>query len=111
MEITSILSLLGVCGALAAGAYWLTSKGDKKTAGREEASGILQKIGLQKVKDTEEKQKVVVAEIDKNEKLSEESKTKIKDIQKKAATEINTILKEESIAKIGEDIDKSWDEL
>lgn len=111
MEFTSIIGLLAGCGLLAGIAYWWTSKGDKKSDIREGVHKITQKLGKQKVEEIEKKQKVVVAEIDKEEKLSDESKEKIKDIQKKAAKEIGEILKTESISKIDEEIDKSWDDL
>jgi len=111
MEFTSIVGLLAGCGVLAAIAYWWSSKSDKKGDIRNAVGAIFKKKTEAQIRDAEEKQKVVVAEIEKSEKLSEESKTKIKEIQKKAAKEIGVILKEESIAKIDEDIDKSWDDL
>jgi len=111
MEFTSILGLLDGCGLLAGIAFWWSSRGDKKSDARKGASDILQKVGLKKITEAEEKQKVVVAEIAKNERLSDESKKKIKEIQKKAAVEIGTILKDENIANIDKEIDKTWDEL
>ena len=111
MEFTSLIGLLAGCGILAGIAYWWSSRSGKKSDARKGASEILQKVGLKKIKETEEKQKVVVAEIEKNEKLSMESKEKIKNIQKEAAKEIGAILKEERIANIDKEIDETWDEL
>jgi len=107
----NFIGILAGCGILAAIAFWWSSRSDKSSDIRKAAHKITHTISKKKIEEVEEKEKIVVAEIDKKEKISSESKKKIKDIQKKAAKEISSILKEESIAKIDEEIDRTWDDL
>lgn len=111
MEFTSILSLLAGCGVLAGIAFWWSSKrgGDSKEGGI--LHGLKQALGQKEVEIIEEKQKVVAVNIEDKEKLGRESVKKIKDIQKKATEEINTILVEDNLARIGDEIDDDWEDL
>jgi hypothetical protein len=111
MEFTSIVGLLAGCGILAGLAFWWSSRSGGKSKESGIVHGIKQALGKEKVAEIEEKQKVVAVNIQEKEKLSEESVTKIKEIQKKASTEIETILLEDSLSKIGDEIDKDWDDL
>jgi len=111
MEFTSLLGLLVGCGALAGIAYWWSSSrgSDSKDSGI--LHGLKQALGKKEVEIIEEKQKVVAVNIEDKEKLGRESVKKIKEIQKKATKEINSILVEDNLARIGDEIDDDWEEL
>lgn len=56
-------------------------------------------------------QEVLDKQIKMSEQASEESQEKVKIIAQKAAVQMNTILKEDSIAKIDSVIDDGWEDL
>ena len=65
----------------------------------------------EEIKEVTKKQEVLNKQLEMAEQASEDSKKRINEIAKKAAVEINQVLKEDSIAKIDEEIDKDWDDL
>jgi len=56
----------------------------------------------------ESKQNTIKVKLTKDTNISEQTKDKIKVIQKKAAKDIEEILKEENISKIHQEVDKEW---
>jgi len=72
--------------------------------------GKQEQIQDQIVKITKE-QEVLDKQIKMSETASEESKEKVKKIAQKAAVEMNSILKEDSIAKIDSVIDEEWENI
>jgi len=112
---TVIYGILG-CGGLAAAVYFLVPMISKIFGGgdgkvREAVHKITQKISREKISKIESDQTVVAVKVKNKESLAEESVTRIKDIQKKAAEEIEEVLKEDRIADIHKTIDEEWDNL
>jgi hypothetical protein len=109
--VVAIIGAIAGCGILAALAMWLTGRGDKKSNILKALHEATQDKGKKELEVIEKKQRVVEVDIKAREELAEESRSKIKDIQKKAATEINEVLLEDSLLKIQDEIDRDWDDL
>ena len=108
---TIILGFLG-CGGIAALVFWLSSFVNKKGSILKAVHDVAQKIGIENIKDIEDSQvAVIVNDIKNKEELAEDSVIKIKTIQKKAASDIQEILKIDKLSKIQETIDNQWDSL
>lgn len=100
------------CGSIAAIAYFFLSKSvGTKTSITKAIHDLIQKKVVERVKKVEGDQILIKVGIDQKEELAEESKKKIKDIQKKAAEEIYGILKEDDVVKIHKEIEEEWKEL
>jgi len=99
------------CGFLGFVAFKLTSVTDKKMAIFDALKQFTDKQKIENIEKTEEKQKVISVNVENKEKLAETTKTKIKEIEKKAAKEITEVLKEDSIAKIHKSIDSDWEDI
>lgn len=83
----------------------------KKSEAREIAHTAVQKHIQTKVEKVTKEQEVIEKQLKQAEVATEESKEKIKVIARKAAVEMNKVLKEDSIAKISDQIDSDWEDL
>jgi len=103
-----IFGFLG-CGGIAGIAYYATTQFRKKPG--EVIKDLGQKRKQEEIEKTTKKQQVIAKQIEIAEQASEESKQKVDKILKKAATEVNQILKEDNIAKIDQVIEEEWEDL
>jgi flagellar biosynthesis component FlhA len=104
----------GLGGVALFGGLWLLIQ--KLTSGkssdkRSVVHKIKQAVTQKKIEEVTKEQEVIVKQLKQAEQASEDSKEKIKKIVRKAAVEMNTILKEDSIAKIDDNIDDDWEKL
>jgi len=106
-----IIGSIAGLSLLAALVMWITGRGSKKSDILKAIHEATQDKGKKKVEEITKKEKVVEVNIREKEKLATESRNKIKDIQKKAAAEIEEVLKEDNLKKIQDEIDEDWDEL
>ena len=99
------------CGGAATIAYiWTQWSGSKGKVG-ETLHKLTQKISKEKIDILEKKQTGIEIKIRAKEKVAEESKKKIEEIQQKAASDIEEILKENKISTIQKRIDTEWEDL
>ena len=103
-----ILGFLG-CGGLAGIIYYATTQFRKKPG--ELIKDLGQKRKQEKIIKITKKQEVIAKQIEVAEKASDESKKKVDKILKKAAVEVNQILKEDNLAKIDQTIEDEWEDL
>lgn len=106
-----LIGFLG-CGGLAliVTFFMKWQRGDKSGI-LEEVHKVKQKFEIDKIKDVVKEQEVLSVNIKEKESLSKESVEKIKDIQKKAAKEVEEILKDDNIKRIHDQIDSDWEDL
>jgi carbonic anhydrase len=109
--IQTIMLGFGGCGAVAAIAWFLTSRSGGKSKITEVVNSITQRIGHEKIQEEEDKKHKLTTEIEIKEEVAEEVKTKINKIQEDAANEINEVLKENNISRIHTVIDSEWEDL
>lgn len=83
----------------------------KRSEKREIAHNAVQEKIQQDIKKVTKEQEVIQKQLVQAEEASVESKEKIKKIARKAAVEMNKVLKEDSIAKIDDQIDSDWESL
>jgi len=105
--LTVLIGFIG-CGGLAAIAYFVSSYFGNKSNILEAVHKIKQKIGVDKIKELEEKEKVIVSVIKDKEIISEETKEKIEVIKEKANEDIKIILAEESFVELSKEEDELW---
>lgn len=72
---------------------------------------VIQKIGTEKIDKLTEEQEVVKKKIEDRENLSNEARTQIVEIKKKASVEITEVLKKDKISGIQKEIDDEWKDL
>jgi galactokinase/mevalonate kinase-like predicted kinase len=84
---------------------------NKKSEEKEISHEAVEQNIEEKIKEISKEQEVIQKQLKQAETASTESKEKIKKIAQKAAVDINKVLKEDSIAKIDEQIDSDWDKL
>jgi gas vesicle protein len=104
----SVLIGFLTCGSLASAAFLWTMFADKRSEKLNSIVGKIRSILTGKIKDIEEKEKILKISIDDKEKLSEESKKKIVNIIKKSNEEIQDILKKDNLKKLQNYIDDEW---
>ena len=108
---SSLAIIISVLGGLGIG-YGLfkgfSGSGSKVLSKLHEA---FQKKKVEEVKEIEKKQNVVKTVITTKENIAKDSQKKIKDIQKKAADEIEEVLKEEDVSNIHKSITNDWEEI
>lgn len=83
----------------------------KKSETRKIAHTTKQEILKEDLEKISKEQEVIQKQLKQAEVASEESKEKIKVIARKAAVEMNKILKEDTIARIDDQIDSDWENL
>lgn len=83
----------------------------KKSEVREIAHAAKQEVLTENIEKVTKEQEVIQKQLKQAEEASVESKEKIKKIARKAAVEMNKVLKEDSIAKIDDQIDSDWEDL
>jgi len=104
-----IYGFLG-CGGLATLAWFITSKIGEKSDIHKIVHKVKQKIGLDNIKKIENKQKPILKQIKESEKLTKETKEKIKDIKKEANKEIVKILSgDKGFPELLEEEQNAWD--
>lgn len=108
--INVLIGLIG-CGGLAGISFLIASYFGKKSDILKAVHKVTQKNKEEKINQIEQKQTIVKVKIDKSEKVSEQAKTKIKEIQKEAVIEIEKILTEEKISNIHKSIEEDWEEI
>jgi len=84
---------------------------NKKPKEKEIAHAAKQEVLQENVEKVTKEQEVIQKQLKQAEQASEESKQKIQIIARKAAVEMNKVLKEDSIAKIDDQIDSDWNNL
>lgn len=100
------------CGGVATIAYFITQFMGNDLSISDIIDRAKQMLPQKKISNINTKiVKDILPSIKKDEKMAEETKKKIIDIQKKAATEISEILNEKDISKIHKEIEKEWSEL
>lgn len=105
-----VYSVLG-CGGLAALAVLWTRWSGGKGKIRDILHSITQKASMEKIDALEKEQSGIEIKIRAKEKVAEDSKKRIEEIQKKAANDIEEILKENKVSKIHKRIDTEWEDL
>ena len=101
--------LLGVLAGLGVGlAVFKTGSGSSILKKIHE---IFQKQKVDEIVNIEGKQNVVRTEIATKEKITKDSQKKIRDIQEKAASEIEEVLKEENVSNIHKTITSDWEDI
>jgi len=105
--LTVLIGFIG-CGGLAAIAYFISSHFANKSNILEAVHQVRQKIGIKKVKEIEEKEKVIVSVLREHEALSEESKEKIEVIKDEANEEIKKIIYKENFVELEKEEDELW---
>jgi gas vesicle protein len=109
MAANTILTAIGIGGAIAVVGFFITSgKGSKLL---KAVSDIFSKKQQEKIDEIEKHQKTVAINIKEKEKLAEDSKKKIIEIRKRATKEIMDVLKEERIEDIQKEMDEDWDDI
>lgn len=103
-----LIVFLGVAAGLGVGYAMFKGGGGNLL---ESVHKMFQKKKQEEIKEIEEKQKGIKAEITTKEKISKDSQKKIKDIQEKAASEIEEVLKEENISNIHKTITNDWEDI
>lgn len=83
----------------------------RKSAQKEAEHKVSQAVTEEKINEATEEQKVITKKLQQAETASEESKKKVKDIARKAAIQMHNILKQDSIAKIDDEIGSDWGNL
>jgi len=91
---TIIYGFLG-CGTLATLGFFISQFLGKKSNIQSIIHSVTQKIGKDNIQKIEEKQKPLIKKIENSEKLTENTKEKIKEIKKKANKEIVEILNDD----------------
>jgi galactokinase/mevalonate kinase-like predicted kinase len=84
---------------------------NKKIKVKEITHKTKQQVLKEDLEEVTKEQEVIAKQLKQAEQASEESKQKVKTIARKAAVEMNKVLKEDSIAKIDAQIDSDWDDL
>lgn len=84
---------------------------NKKIKVREIVHETKQQVLKEDLEKVTKEQEVIAKQLKQAEVASEESKEKIKKIARKAAVDMNKVLKEDSIAKISDQIDSDWEDL
>lgn len=105
-----ILTVLGA-GVLSTVSYMIVSKLGSKKNIIEAVHDVIQKIGTEKIDKLTEEQEVVKKKIEDRENLSNEARTQIVEIKKKASVEITEVLKKDKISGIQKEIDDEWKDL
>ena len=105
---TVLLGFLG-CGGVAALVYFASSLLGKKSSNMLES--VFQGKGIENLQGIEGDQKLLAKKIGDQEKISVQAQERIKTIQKKASTEIEEVLKNDSISSIQDSIDNDWDKI
>lgn len=106
--ISSLAIGLAGCGGLAAIAYLVTSFVNKKSDEKSTKHTLLQKIGMEKIAKTEEKQIPLIKQIEESELISKKTKKKIKEVKEEANKKVVEILKSESFEALEEKEDELW---
>lgn len=108
------IAFFGLGGVALFGGIWLLiqkfvhgKSSDKKSIVHK----IKQAVLKEDLDNVTKEQKVITKQLKEAEKASEESKEKIKTIARKAAVEMNKVLKQESIAEIDNNIEEEWGKL
>jgi hypothetical protein len=105
---TIVYGFLG-CGGIAVIAYTITQFLGKDYSLSDIGDRLKQILPQRKISEVNTKiVKNILPSIVKEEKIAEETKSKIIEIQKKAAVEITEILKQGDIEKIHKEIEKEW---
>lgn len=105
--ITIAIGFIG-CGGLAAIAWYLSGIFGKKSDIAEAIHKVIQKIGIDKIKEIEKKQEVIIEDINTYVKVSEGSKKKIEDIKVKANEKIKEIIGKDSFVELSKEEDELW---
>lgn len=104
----------GLGGVALFGGLWLLIQ--KLTSGKSSdktnvVHKIKQAVTQKKIETVTKEQEIITKQLKQAEQASEESKEKIKTIVRKAAVEMNNVLKQDVISKIDDNIDADWEKL
>jgi len=103
--------LLGIGGGLGVAYFFYTWGSGGKVNILAKVHKIFQKKKVEEIVGIEKKQNVIKTEIATKEKISKQSQEKIKTIQKKAADEIEEVLKKENVSDIHKSITSDWEDI
>jgi len=115
MEIGSI-AILSLGGAGLIGILtWLLTKFAGRSSGKKLLDIFKKKVTedqeQEKIKEITKEQEIIVKQIEVAEMSSDTTKQKVKEVIKKASTDIQVILKEDKIIEIDKQINENWDDM
>ena len=111
-DVIAILgSLIGAGGLAFIAYFFIKSKSGKGSAVLGAVSQLKQVFKQNEIKQITTDQLIIRKDIQEKEKLSEEKKEQIKNIQKQAAVEVAKILQEDNVEKLTKEIDDQWENI